>query len=422
MSLDDDLSERVERLRASGALGRSVTVLRLFDYLAARATDEASPKETEVAEAVFGRTVGFDISQDSTVRVYVHRLRKKLDDYYAGPGRGEPVRLSIPKGEYRLAAVPRDEEPETSGPAARVAQAAKPWLLGAVAALLAANLVLGGLWFFNGSDNGYSAVRRSPAWSQLLSGERPITLVVGDYYIFGEADEHAEVTRLIREYNINSSNDLSNYLMNNPTLVGKYTDLDLYYLPVSIASAMRNLMPVLAPTPQARERIRVVSASQLTPDMLRRNNIVYVGYISGLGLLREPVFAGSRFRVGETYDELIDQKTSKSYVSQEGGPDPGSETRRDYGYFSVFTGPDGNTLVIIAGTRDVAVMQTAEAVTTAASMKAMAAKAGKTKAFEALYEVEGLNRTNLGGRLTLVSPLDTAKIWAAQSSPHFPMN
>lgn len=26
------------------------------------------------------------MSQDATVRVYVHRLRKKLDELYAGPG------------------------------------------------------------------------------------------------------------------------------------------------------------------------------------------------------------------------------------------------------------------------------------------------------------------------------------------------
>ena len=37
--------------------------------------------------------------------------------------------------------------------------------------------------------------------------------------------------------------------------------------------------------------------------MLTRNDILYVGYLSGLRMLRDPVFAASRFRVGETYDE-----------------------------------------------------------------------------------------------------------------------
>ena len=39
---------------------------------------------------------------------------------------------------------------------------------------------------------------------------------------------------------------------------------------------VRKLMPMLSPTPKARDRVRVITASQLTPDMLKRNDIVYV--------------------------------------------------------------------------------------------------------------------------------------------------
>ena len=37
-----------------------------------------------------------DVRQDAVVRVYVHKLRRKLDDYYAGPGAQETLRLSLP--------------------------------------------------------------------------------------------------------------------------------------------------------------------------------------------------------------------------------------------------------------------------------------------------------------------------------------
>src|SRR6185437_11560934 len=111
-----------QRLRARQALGRSDGLNRLFDYLAERGAEGARPKEFEVAAAVFGRTSAFDGSQDASVRVAVHRLRRKLDEFYAGPGRDEPVRLCIPKGEYRMVAEPRADAEVAATPAAP-----RPW-------------------------------------------------------------------------------------------------------------------------------------------------------------------------------------------------------------------------------------------------------------------------------------------------------
>jgi hypothetical protein len=165
----------------------------------------------------------------------------------------------------------------------------------------------------------------------------------------------------------------------------------------------------------------VITASELTPEMLKRDDVLYVGYFSGLRMLRDPVFAGSRFRVGETYDELIDARTGRHYQSQEGGPDEGQASQRDFGYFSAFRGPGGNRIVILAGDRDMGLMQTAEAVTTADALKAISRRTQGADAFEALYEVEGMRRANFGGRLVLASPLDAARIWTPPKQPlHFP--
>ncbi|HET9161491.1 MAG TPA: helix-turn-helix domain-containing protein [Caulobacteraceae bacterium] len=417
----DELQAQAERLRATGALGRSAPIHKLFDYLLARSLQGEAPKEVEVAEAVFGRTFDFDVALDSTVRVYVHRLRKKLDDFYSGPGKSEPVRLAIPKGEYRLVAVSREQEEEI----VRLAPEAdggwmRRWTVFALAGLLAINLAgFGALWWKSHEDH-FAWARRAPAWTALIKDSRPITVVLGDYYIFGELDEHREVDRLVREYNINSPEDLSNFQMSHPDKGMNYLDLDLYYLPTSIGPAMRSLMPVLAPDETSRERIRVITASHLTPDMLKRNDIVYIGYLSGLGLLRDTVLDGSRFRIGETFDELIDVSTGKHYLSQEGGPEFDQSVKRDYGYFASFEGQEGNRFMIIAGTRDVAVMNTAEAIASREGLKDLSQMSRKDKSFEALYEVMGVNRVNLRGKLLLTSPLRFGQSWGPP--PKFPAN
>ncbi|MDB5452385.1 MAG: hypothetical protein JWO33_963 [Caulobacteraceae bacterium] len=419
MSAEDQLRDQAERLRASGALGRSAPIRKLFDYLLERSLEGAAPKEIEVAEAVFGRKFDFDVALDSTVRVYVHRLRRKLDDFYTGPGKAEPVRLAVPKGEYRLVAVSCELEDEIVRLAPEPRETwFKPWMAAALAALLVLNLAGLGLAMWKSREDSFAFVRRAPAWAALVQDERPITVVLGDYYIFGETDPHRDVSRLVREYDINSPEDLANHQMAHPDTAARYIDLSLYYLPTSIGPALRSLMPVLAPTQKARERIRVITASHLTPDMLKRNDIVYVGYLSGLGLLRDTVLDGSRFRIGETFDELIDVSTGKHYLSQEGGPEFDQSVRRDYGYFASFEGQEGNRFMVIAGTRDVAVMNTAEAVTTREGLAALREKAGKDRSFEALYEVMGVNRVNLRGKLLLTSPLRFGQTWGPP--PQFP--
>jgi hypothetical protein len=414
-----EIAELAQRLRARQALGRSDGLNRLFDYLAERAAEGARPKEFEVAAAVFGRTSAFDGSQDASVRVAVHRLRRKLDDFYAGPGRDEPMRLTIPKGEYRMVAEPRPDAEAAVPPAAR-----RPWRAYAIAAaalLALLNLAAwGAFWATHGTERSVTQARHAAPWRQMLQAEPPTLLVLGDYYIFGEIDETAGIDRLIRQYSINSAADLDDWLMDNPKAMGRYRDLDLYYLPVGAAFALRSIVPVISRGVGRGQSLHVVMASDLTPEMLKRNNIIYLGYLSGLGVLRDPVFTGSRFAVGETWDELEDTVGHRRFVSQGGGPAPGDVNRRDYGYVAAFRGPAGNRIVVIAGVRDTGLQEAAEAMADPDALKALAKRVTGADNFEALYEAEGIGRSSLGGRLVVAAPRTAVDPWTSQRSLSFP--
>jgi hypothetical protein len=251
-------------------------------------------------------------------------------------------------------------------------------------------------------------VRANPIWSPLLADDLPIVVVVGDYYIFGETDDSMNVRRMIREFAINSRRELEQYTRDHPEVADQYMDLGLTYLPTSVAPALRELMPVLD---AAGKRVRVVLASEMTPDLLTRADVVYVGYLSGLGMLRRVVFAGSRFAIGDTYDELIDRKSGQHYVSQSSSLWRGDPNYRDYGYFSTFAGPNGNRIVVVAGTRDVALSNTAEAVAHPEAIERLTGPTGAHHDFEALYEVYGMEGTNVDSKLLTTVPLNTGAIW-----------
>ncbi|TAL30875.1 MAG: helix-turn-helix domain-containing protein [Phenylobacterium sp.] len=386
------LAKQVARVRAAGVLGRSHGLARLFDYLADPAHAGRTLRETEVAQDVFGREV--DLAGDASVRVYVHRLRRKLEAFYAGPGAGQPHRLVIPVGEYRLDVIPVEAAAIDAPGIVRRPRWSLPLVAG-LGVILAANV---GAWAWFARDSGpgheLAQVAASPLWAG-LGRERPIVVVVGDYYIFGDTEHGEGPKRMIRAFEINSPADLDAWLMDNPEFQGRYIDLDTYYTPVGATLALREIMPLVRQAAGGKDRVQVVTASHLTPDLLKTSDIVYVGYLSALRVLQEPVFARSRFTIGSTYDELIDRKTGASYVSG-AGKAQGDRPNRDYGYLASFKGPAGNRFVIIAGNRDIGVMQTAEIAADRAAIDALKLKAGGP--LEALYEVDGVGRTALGAK------------------------
>lgn len=402
---------QVQRILATGALGRSRFYSALLQYLLDCSERGHTPKEIEIAAEVFNRGDQFDPSQDSMVRVYAHNLRQKLEQYYADQGSAESEQVSIPKGEYRLVLIDAvDETPVPAAPQPRPENRFRGAIAAAILASLVVGIVLGRV---SGPDTADiaagNAVAASPLWAGLTDDDTPVTIVVGDYYIFGELDRYGNIARMVREFDINSVRDLDEQIMLDPERSGTYMDLELTYIPTSAASAIQNVMNVLA---QAGKDVRVVATSHLDTVTIRETHIVYVGYLSALGMLQDFVFAGSELAFGETFDELVHKTSGQVFISEAGRPS-GERSYRDYGYFSSQPGPGGNQLVVIAGTRDEGLMQTAESVSNQhsaqSSVKALAEPdAAEPEAFEILYEVAGLYRTNLNSTIVHAARLTSS--------------
>ena len=438
----EQLQAHAERIRTSGVLGRSELLQRLFDFFVACSLKNHVPKEIEVALDVFGKRADFDVAQDAVVRVYIHKLRRKLDEYYQGAGKDDAGRLVIPKGEYRFVwqdltepavveAEPQWSDQQLQGETelalesmateqARHAQRHwRTWLVGLAGVLLCVNLLVM-VWRPGESQNerDIRSVREQPVWSALLDDNLPIYIVVGDYYIFGElTDDSMEVRRMVRDFDINSPTDLEQYLKNNPQLAPHYMDMSLQYLPTSVAFALRNVMPILEPNNKRPRQVQVILASDLTPTMVKSAHVIYIGLLSGMGLLREIVLGNNApLVVGDSYDELLDQRTNKHYVSQASIVPDARSSYRDYGFFYTRTSSEGTHLLVLAGTRDVALMHVAEALTQPDSLNRLVKQVGRNANFEALFAVQALDRTNLNGRLLLSYGLDADNA-ATNSSP-----
>lgn len=387
--------EEVDRLRILKVPGVSGRLRELFDFLVERGEQSEPATQDEIALAVFGQEE--TDSDDATVRVYVHRLRKKLDDFYSGEaekaeGEKGRARLAIPAGIYVL----RFEEIDGTGEQS-AAGGVPLWrrylpLIGAL--IICAGLMLA---FFAGRTSSSQNQPANAIWRPFVESERPLLIVLGDYYIYGEIDPiRPDEGRLIRDFRVNSANDLLRMQDLQPDRFGNAEDFGLNYLPFSAAYGMQGLIPIMAAN---GKDVSVIAASELEPDMLNYFDVVYIGLFSGMKLLEELNFSGSTLTLGETYDELVDSKTGKTYTSEEARSLASPAYYADFGYISRFKSPSGALVAVLAGSRDTGVRAIAPLVTFEDAPDGLAGKARGDAEFEALYQITGQQGADLAERL-----------------------
>jgi malectin (di-glucose binding ER protein) len=95
-------NKELQNILASGVFDRSPMLAQLLRYVCAKYFEGCSEgiKEYSIAVDVLGRTSDFDPKKDSIIRVQFHRLREKLNEYYANGGANHAVQILIPHGHY----------------------------------------------------------------------------------------------------------------------------------------------------------------------------------------------------------------------------------------------------------------------------------------------------------------------------------
>ena len=97
-----EIKEELRTVLASPRLRQSPRLVKLLRYLCGRVLAEEAGRITEytIAVDVLGKSEDFKEGKDAIVRVEVHRLRKRLAEFYAEEGASHRVRILIPAGNY----------------------------------------------------------------------------------------------------------------------------------------------------------------------------------------------------------------------------------------------------------------------------------------------------------------------------------
>ena len=113
--------EQLDRILQSGPFAQSRRRQRFLDYIVTETLAGRGErlKGYNIGLEVFDRPETFDPAIDPIVRIEAARLRDKLREYYEAGGKGDPIRIDLPKGSYApqivFAQAPSDEPARRCG-------------------------------------------------------------------------------------------------------------------------------------------------------------------------------------------------------------------------------------------------------------------------------------------------------------------
>ena len=98
----DEIRAELGRVLASDGFANAERMSKFLGYVVERslAGEGEQIKEYAIGIDVFGRDASYDPRLDSIVRVEARRLRSKVEEYYAGPGRANDVIIQLRRGSY----------------------------------------------------------------------------------------------------------------------------------------------------------------------------------------------------------------------------------------------------------------------------------------------------------------------------------
>lgn len=96
------------RIFSSTHFAHAYSLRRILEFIVAETPepDSTAPKEYDIAVRALLRPDSFDPKTDPIIRVSMTGIRDRLRSYFENEGRHEPVRMSIPKGQYRASYEP----------------------------------------------------------------------------------------------------------------------------------------------------------------------------------------------------------------------------------------------------------------------------------------------------------------------------
>ncbi len=388
-----DIKNYLKKALNSQCFTKSVVIKELLKFLVEQSIKGEIPTEYEIAYHVFGKNS--DTDKEKNIRIYIHNLRKKLQDYYKKEGYEDEIIFSIPKGGYKVVF----NENKKVIAKKRLAKMS-PYLL--IASIL---ILVIAISIFSSKDR--AKVTRSFIWEEIYQSQHPLLVILGDHYFFKVRDQLGGMG-ITRYTNINSDNDLDKLLDNYTETDIEVEKTDQTYINKQAPFGLYKIMSFLG---GGQVNINMRYSSNLQWEHLADNNVIFIGSYKTQNILRQiHEKIGIRYDVDET--KLYYQFKDSTILFDSKSDD---FLNTEYASLSRFITSDGRSIISFMCDSDVGNIATLKYFSESKNLKELEqmAKQWSTSNFKAVFEVRGHEQTDFEIYLRRLDPIleNIDEIW-----------
>ncbi|MDZ7723040.1 MAG: hypothetical protein U5R06_09620 [candidate division KSB1 bacterium] len=401
----NDKKQALNRLLESSEFCGSNTYKRLLTALVEASLTDEPPKEYNIAVEIFGKSPDFNPAEDSTVRVYISNLRKKLDRYYRTEGSKEKIRLTIPKGHHNVLFIPASK-------GVKIKSVLKShYILYGVITVLALSIIVLEIHFRQlrqsvGKD--HMRLLNHPVWSDFTQSDSPLFMVLGDDFFFVTKND----STILRKHSINNGYDFEHYISEHPELQNRYQGQTNYsFVPMISILPLDNILPFFS----FKSNIMFQNSSNLKTSDILTNDIIFFGTFRNLYILEQALKdILVNYELGQTSSTHVTLSLGDSLqtLNLNGEPD---EEHIDYCLIRKIPGPNQNTLILFISFFETGMAGASNAFTTIESLTDIARSFDGNSFplyFDVLLKVSGFSRTAFNSEILYSGEIEkTSNFW-----------
>ncbi len=380
------VKEALEKICAHPLFANSTVYTRLLSYLVDKALQHEDIKEYSIGADLFGKDFVND-ENNGSVRIYMYKLRKRLDAYYAETYPQHNIFFEIKKGQYNLHFISKKEYIKQNQNAA-IRISFKQLKIAAIIF----TLMLIALF-------GIKAIVNQPAalWKPFFERGSNSILVVSDSYVLMATNEHGEKHATIYSQ-IKDDADFFEFKKLHPD--DKLETTDYTMLSKMAPYCTQNLTQWFVDN-SSHFNLRL--ESELKLNDFKENNIVFIGQYTSMNISASFFLKSSK--VFTNIKDGYKYKNEGVEILYSTTHQPGSKV--EYAMVSYNKLSPGNVAIYFVSNHDIGVMATLRNFTDKNWLKTFYKQLPtKTAHFNALFKVSGIQRTDVSCELVELEVLE----------------
>ena len=328
-TLKTNKEEIIQKILVSKSFSKSRTLCDLLNYLYRAHDNNLDVKAVNIAIDLLQRKGEIDENDETIARVYMHKLRTKLNAYYNNEGKNDAIILEIPKGKYVLEFTEKNKEKPAT---VRTDSFQQPMII-AIVSLLLINFIL--LWML-GISSGNSA---NAIWKEFAQKKESVNLILANPFFYTAHND--KTTFVVRNFDINSQEDLKTSSYAFPDENFKLTPSDISYFSNNNITSLPMLFSVIA---KSDSEIKLYSSLDFNLERVIDNNSIAITSHKSIGFFKQ-FLSQTSFKISDGNVLFLQKDNEKiRYLTSK----LSNDYYDDYALFIKIPTPKGKTLCLLS--------------------------------------------------------------------------